>query len=92
MAPEPDPPELIYDSQCPHCRRIKRAVELADLRGTFRMTPIDSDRGRALIEDTHGEFIEAPHLYTDELVYYGVEDAARGVAKEFGLPGPPLPP
>lgn len=76
-------PELIYSHECPYCRRIAMAVNAIDRNDDIRLTDIDSERGKQMIEDHHGEYIHAPHLFTEELVYYGVGPTARGLAKHF---------
>jgi len=80
---KPNPPELVYDGECPYCRAIARWVRTMDLRNRFRLTDINSGRGRLLVESHHSRFVDTPHLFTDELVYYGVKPTARGVFKEL---------
>jgi predicted DCC family thiol-disulfide oxidoreductase YuxK len=75
--------ELVYKESCPYCRAIARGVDVADIPDRIRLTAIESERGRSLIEDHHGEYVEAPHLFTSDLVYYGVAPTAKGLAKEY---------
>lgn len=77
--PEPEPPELIYDGECPYCRAIKAGIRASDIRGSITYTDINSPRGRALVEEHHGEFVDSPHLFTDQYVHYGVVPVARAV-------------
>jgi predicted DCC family thiol-disulfide oxidoreductase YuxK len=75
--------ELVYSSDCPYCRAAVRAVRVADVRGEVRVTPIESERGERLVEDHHGEYRHVPHLFTEDLVYYGVGPTFRGLALEL---------
>lgn len=77
--PSPTPPELVYDGSCPYCRAISQAVGALDLRGSVTRTDINTERGRRIIEDHHGEFIDSPHLFTDRYVYYGVTPVAKAL-------------
>jgi len=86
--------ELVYSDECPYCRAAARAVGTADVGDRVRLTPIESDRGHRLVEDHHGEYLHAPHLFTESVVYFGVGPTMRGLAKELPveyLPDSPKP-
>jgi len=75
--------ELIFSSECPYCRAAARAVRAVDIGGHVELTPIESDRGERLVENHHGEYQHAPHLFTESLVYYGILPTAKGLVKEI---------
>jgi len=75
--------ELVYKSDCHYCRMVARAVETADVLEKVRTTPIESKRGEMLVMDHHGEIVMSPHLFTADLVYYGVKPTAKGLIKEY---------
>jgi predicted DCC family thiol-disulfide oxidoreductase YuxK len=83
---EPDPPELIYDGSCPYCRSVASMVSAADIRNQFRLTDIESERGRELVTDHWDEFVHSPHLFTESYVYYGVGPVAKGVFRKLLSP------
>jgi len=77
--------QLLYSDSCQYCRTAAAAVRAADLAGRVETLPLESERGRALVEDVHGEYLHSPHLLTDEMVYYGVGPVLRALATR--LPG-----
>lgn len=74
---------LVYSSDCGYCQAIKRAVAGLDVSNQVELVPIESDRGRQLVTDVHGEYVHSPHLLTDEYVYYGVGPVAKQLALRF---------
>lgn len=76
--------ELVYSESCPYCLFAARTLGRIDVGGKVRLTPIESERGRELVEDHHGEYVHAPHLFTDDLVYYGIGPTLRGLARHGG--------
>lgn len=72
--------ELVYDGDCPYCRRIASLIDGLDPGDMVRLTDIESERGRRLIEQQHGRFIHSPHLFTPEYAYYGLGPVARRLA------------
>lgn len=72
--------ELVYSEECPFCRRIAAAVDALDPGGLVTLTPIESKRGRWLVNDHHGEFVHSPHLFTNSMVYFGIKPVARQLA------------
>lgn len=84
------PLELIYKGTCPYCRLAADTVSVVDVLGRVKTTRLESARGEALIIDHHGELVESPHLFTDEMAYFGVRPTATGLVKEYAktlLPG-----
>jgi hypothetical protein len=75
--------ELVYSGDCPYCRAIARGVETIDRRDTIETVPIENERGTELVTDHHGGYVHAPHLFTSELVYYGIVPTAKGTVKEL---------
>lgn len=74
--------ELLYSGECPYCRGIARFIDAIDIGGKVDTTPLESERGERLVTECHGEYIHAPHLFTEGRVYYGVSPTARGLAIE----------
>lgn len=74
---------LIYSETCPYCLMIGRAIDKLDVAGNVETLPIETDRAEKMIEDHHGEYIHAPHLFTEDRVYYGVRPVATGLLKEY---------
>ena len=70
---------LIYKGECPYCRMAASVVEGADLGGNVETVPIESERATLLIEEHHGEFVNSPHLFTEDMVYYGVAPVAKAL-------------
>lgn len=81
--------DLVYKHSCPYCRAIVKVVKILDPAGVFTPVRLESDLGRNLIEDHHGEMVNSPHLFTDEYVYYGVKPVAKAVLRR--LPRAVLP-
>lgn len=75
--------ELVYKESCKYCLMIARWLGRLDWAGKVRLTPIESERGRSLVEDHHGRFVDSPHFFTPDVVYYGVRPTAEGVVKEL---------
>lgn len=75
-------PTLVYSGECPYCRTIAAAISAADVSGRIRTLPIEDGLGREMVEDHHGEYVHAPHLFTEEKVYFGIAPVARGLAEE----------
>lgn len=86
MTDDTPPLELVYKGSCPYCQAVASAVEAVDVLGKVQTTEIESERGRRLVEKHHGEYVLSPHLFTDELVYYGVTPTAKGLLKEYIRP------
>jgi predicted DCC family thiol-disulfide oxidoreductase YuxK len=75
--------ELVYSADCPFCRAIAGTLDRLDVRGVLELTPIESERGEHLVYNHHGEHVHAPHLFADELVYYGIKPTAKGLVQEL---------
>ena len=73
--------ELLYSGECPYCRAVARFVNAVDVGGEIKTTPIESERGHELVENHHGEYVHAPHLFTDDIVYYGVKPVVKGMVR-----------
>jgi hypothetical protein len=54
-------------------------VEGVDVGKNVETVPIESERAKEMIEDHHGEFVNSPHLFTEEMVYYGVAPVAKAL-------------
>lgn len=80
------PLELIFKASCPYCTIAAGIVTRLDVLGKVRATPIETPRAQELIEDHHGEFVNSPHLFTPDYVYYGVSPTAVGLLKEYVMP------
>lgn len=74
--------ELVYSGECPYCRAAARGVSLVDVGDEVTLTEIESERGRALVEDHHDEYVHAPHLFTDTRAYFGIRPTLRGLVIE----------
>lgn len=70
---------LIYKGECPYCRLAASTVEGADIFNNVETVPIESERAMLLIESHHGEFVNSPHLFTEDMVYYGVTPVAKAL-------------
>lgn len=77
--------ELVYKEECPYCLFAADTISRLDAFDAIETTPIESARGRRLVEDHHGEYVESPHLFTDEYVYYGVIPVAKALPKSYLL-------
>lgn len=75
--------ELVFSETCPYCRGAARAVSLVDVGDRVDLTPIESERGRTLVEGHHNEFVHTPHLFTMNRVYYGIGPTLRGLVTEL---------
>lgn len=76
-------PTLLYSGDCPYCRAVSRVLKAIDFRGHIDHEPIESAKAGEMVKNHHGEYVHAPHLFTDDLVYYGITPTAVGVAKEL---------
>lgn len=65
-------PSLVYSETCPYCLTAKTIISALDVRNTLDYVPIESDEGQQMVRAFHGEFVDAPHLFTDDWVAYGV--------------------
>lgn len=74
---------LIYSESCWYCLTVARTINKMDVPNTVETVPIESDRGERMIEDHHNEYVHAPHLFTEDRVYYGVRPVATGLLKEY---------
>ena len=72
---------LIYKGSCPYCTMAASAVEGVDVGSNVETLAIETDRAREMIEDHHGEFVNSPHLFTDNMVYYGVSPVAKALPR-----------
>lgn len=72
--------KLYYDDGCPYCRKIKQIVTALDTGGRVETYSLDDPEHRQDIVDVHGEYVDAPHLFDGDTVYYGVGPVAKRLA------------
>lgn len=72
---------LLYSGECPYCNAIGNAVDKLDRSGDIECLPIESEKGQDMVIEHHGEYVHAPHFFTDERVYFGVGPVAKQTIK-----------
>lgn len=75
--------ELLYSRECPYCRKAAWVVNVVDVTGAVETVALESEEGTKMVIDHHGEYLHAPHLFTDSLVYYGVGPTAKALGKRL---------